>query len=54
MTKHGYANGRYAEGYYKTLINAASFFARSEEASKILKDVNENKKLQNVNDKCKF
>ena len=52
MAKNRYFHGDYTEGYYKTLISAASFFARNEEASRIFKQCNDDKKLQEV--KIKF
>jgi hypothetical protein len=38
----------YFNGDYKTLISAASFFARNEESSRIFKQCNDDKKLQEV------
>ena len=52
MVKNRYAHGDYTEGYYKTLISAASFFARNTEAARIFKQCNDDKKLQDV--KFKF
>lgn len=48
MIKYGYSYGKYAEGYFKTLITTASFFGRNKEAAQIFKETNENSKLQNV------
>ena len=48
MVKNRYAHGDYTEGYYKTLISAASFFARNTEAAEIFKQCNDDKKLQDV------
>jgi hypothetical protein len=49
MDKNGYSSGRYSPSYYRTLVTIASYFARNEEASTILKESNESKNIQNVN-----
>ena len=48
METNRYVHGDYTAGYYKTIITAASFFARNEAAADIFKNCNDRKDMQDV------
>ena len=48
METNRYVHGDYTAGYCKTIITAASFFARNEVAADIFKNCNDRKDMQDV------
>jgi hypothetical protein len=48
MVHQRFIHVKVGDAYYRTLITAASYFSRSEEAATILKECNEDPNLQTV------